>query len=327
MILVVGATGQLGTAIVLRLKDRGRAVRALARRTSNYEPLLRHHVEVMFGDLLDEPSLDAACRNVETVIATANAAVPTQKRDSFASVDGIGYDNLIRAAKRAGVRQFIYTSALSSPAFDKLPLVRQKRITEARLRDSGLDYTILRAEAFMDVSFAMMGSDLPVRGSECATVDRPFWFTSRFFNGVKDSMTKDGTAGVLGDGKTKHSYVCIDDLAEFHVNAVGHPGARGKVFDIGGPEALTQNEVVAIFETVLGRPLKTKRTPAAVFKVGYGLLRYVSPAAANIMGLNYCSATNSSSVDMTETAKLFDVKLTTAKEFLRRKSGETASEE
>ncbi len=321
MILVVGATGQLGTAIVRKLTDRARPVRALARRTSNYEQLARDGVDLVFGDLRDESSLDTACRDIETVIATANAAVPTQKLDSFRSVDGRGYENLIGAAKRAGVRQFIYTSALSYPAFDKLPLGKQKRITENRLRESGLEYTIFRADAFMDVSFAMMGSDLPVRGAAGATVERPFWFTSRFFSGVRDGMTKNGTAGIVGDGSTKHSYVCIDDLAEFHVKAVSNPDARNKTFDIGGPEALSQNEVVAIFEKVLGRSLKPKYTPAAVFKFGYGLLRFVSPAAANIMGLNYCSATRSSVVDMTETAKLFDVRLTSAEEFLRQKAG------
>lgn len=320
MIFVVGATGQLGTTIVRKLTDRGLAVRALARRTSNCEALARDGVDLVFGDLRDEPSLDAACQDVETIIATANAAVPTQKRDSFRSVDGRGYENLIRAAKRAGVRQFIYTSALSQPGFDKLPIGRQKRITENNLRESALEYTIFRADAFMDVSFAMMGSDLPVRGAESATVERPFWFTSRFFSGVKDSMTKNGTAGLIGDGNVKHSYICIDDLAEFHVRAVGQPEARNKTFDIGGPEALTQNEVLAIFEKVLGRALKPKRTPAAVFKIGYGLLRFISPAAANIMGLNYYSATTPSVVDMTETAKLFDIRLTSAETFLREKA-------
>ncbi|MEP7147772.1 MAG: SDR family oxidoreductase [Acidobacteriota bacterium] len=321
MILVVGATGQLGTAIVRKLADRGQPVRALARRTSNYQALDRDGVELVFGDLLDEGSLVAACTNVDTVIATANAAVPTQKRDSFKSVDGLGYVNLIRAAKGSGVRQIIYTSALSQPGFDNLPIGRQKHDTEQKLRESGLIHTIFRADAFMDVYFAMMGSDLPVRGAESATVERSFWFTSRFFNGVKDSMTKNGTVGIMGDGNTRHSFVCIDDLAEFHVRAVRHPAAENKIYDIGGPEALTQNEVLAVFEKILGRSLKPKRTPAVIFKVGYNLLRFFSPAAANIMGLNYYSATNSSVVDMTSTADLFNVRLTSVEEFLREKAG------
>ena len=110
MILVVGATGQLGTAIVRKLCDRRLPVRALVRDTSNYNPINRDGVELVFGDLCNKDSLEAACQNVDTIIATANAAVPTQKRDSFRSVDDIGYANLIAAANRAKVRHFIYPS-------------------------------------------------------------------------------------------------------------------------------------------------------------------------------------------------------------------------
>jgi nucleoside-diphosphate-sugar epimerase len=133
-------------------------------------------------------------------------------------------------------------------------------------------------------------------------------------------MAKKGTIGLMGDGDTKHSYVCIDDLAEFLVNAIDNPAARNKTFDIGGPQPLSQNGVVKIFEKVMGRPLMAKRTPALVFRIGYGVLRIVSPAAANIMGLNYHTAVNSSVVDMSETAKLFNVRLTSAEEFLRQRA-------
>lgn len=323
MILVVGATGQLGTAIVRKLADRGLPVRALVRRTSNHKPLTRDGVDIVFGDLRDRSSLEAACSGVHTVIATANAAIPTQKGDSFTSVDGRGYENLIATAKLAGVRQFIYTSALSNPGFDNLPIGRQKRITEDRLRSSGINYTIFRPDAFMDVYFAMMGTDIPVQGVDGATVERPFWFTSRFFKSVKDSIGKHGTVGILGDGNTRHSYVCVDDVAEFHVNAVGREDAFNKTFDIGGPESLTQNEVLEIFETILDRRLKPKRTPAGVFKAVYFLLRFISPAAANIMGLNYCSTLYASDVEMDKTAELFGVQMTSAENFLRERAGKT----
>jgi uncharacterized protein YbjT (DUF2867 family) len=321
MILVVGSTGQLGTAIVRKLSDRGLPVRAFVRETSNFNAIKRDGIELVFGDLSDRNSLDAACKNVDTIIATANAALPRQKRDSFKSVDDLGYANLIEAAKHAGVRHFIYTSALSTRGFDQIPIGRQKRLTEARLKSSGLQYTIFRADAFMDVCFAMMGSDLPIRGAEAATVERPFWFTSKFFNGVRNSIEKDGKCGVLGDGSSRKSYVCIDDVAEFHVRAVDNQDAINTTFDIGGPESISQTDVAQIFEKVLNRPLKIKQTPALIFKIGYWLLRFPSPAAANIMGLNYCTATESSSVDMTRTSDLFGVRLTSAEEFLRTKAG------
>ena len=190
MILVVGATGQLGDAVVRKLVEKGSPVRALARTTSSYQHLQRAGIELVFGDLRDAASLLAACENVETVIATANAAVPSQSGDSFKAIDGQGYRNLIEACNQQGVRRFVYTSVSIGPMDDQIPLLREKRLTEKRLQESGLDYTIFRADAFMDVAFAMMGSDIPVKGSEAATVRRSFWFSSRFFNSIKDGIAK-----------------------------------------------------------------------------------------------------------------------------------------
>ncbi len=81
--LVVGSTGQLGTAVVRKLAARGKPVRALVRPTSNYQHLTGGVVELAFGDLRDRASLIAACESVDTVIATANAAVPRERGDTF----------------------------------------------------------------------------------------------------------------------------------------------------------------------------------------------------------------------------------------------------
>ncbi len=320
MILVVGATGQLGTVVVRNLVKQGESVRAFVRGTSDYAHLEHEGVEIVFGDLRDPASLEAACRGIDTVIATANAALPRESGDSFKAVDGQGYEDLIQSCKRQGVRQFVYTSALAHPSYDRLPITRQKRITEARLQKSGLEYTIFRADAFMDVVFPMMGSDIALNGVEAATIKRPFWFTSKFFGSVKDNISKNGKVGILGDGTTRRTYVCVGDVAEFLVKAVGHPKAQNAVFDIGGPEALSQIQVMKIYEKILGKPLKAQHTPAIVFRAGHAMLRLFSPAAANIMGLNYFAATMDSVIDMNETAEIFDVRLTSAEEFLTSKA-------
>jgi uncharacterized protein YbjT (DUF2867 family) len=320
MILVVGATGQLGAAVVSKLAERGKAVRALVRETSDHRHLERVGVEIAVGDLTDTDSLEAACQGADAVIATANSAVPSRKADSFKSVDGRGYENLIRACIGQDVRQFVYASVVSHPKLDRLPLPAQKRITEKRLQESGLVYTIFRADAFMDVTFPMMGSDIPLRGAAAATVRRPFWFSSRFFGSIKDNIREKGEAVIAGYGTSRHSYICIDDVSEFLVKAVGRPEAENKIFDIGGPEALSQKDVLAVYEKELGKPLKARHTPAFVFRLGHVLLRPFSPAASNIMGLTYYSATTDSIIEMNETAKIFDVRLTSAEKFLHQKA-------
>src|SRR5690348_4392492 len=75
MILVVGATGQLGTAIVRQLIERGLPVRALVRERSNYAGIKDSGADIAFGDLRDRTSFEAACNDVDTIIATANTAI------------------------------------------------------------------------------------------------------------------------------------------------------------------------------------------------------------------------------------------------------------
>lgn len=319
MILVVGATGQLGTAVTRKLRQQGKPVRAMVRESSSYAHLKGDGIELCFGDLRDRNSLLAACDGIHTVIATANAAVPTATGDSFKAVDGDGYGNLIEACLQNRVAHFVYVSATPSPFDHKIPIFREKRITEQRLMESSLEYTIFRAESFMDVAFAMMGSDIPIRGAEAATIQRPFWFTSRFFNRVKGDIEQKGRANIPGNGTARRSFICIDDVAQFVTRSIELPAARNAIFDLGGPEALSYNEVVAIYKKLLGRSLTARHTPAIVFRIAMEILKPFSPAAADIMGINYLSATQSSEVEMKETAAMFDVDLTSAEDFLRKK--------
>ena len=102
MILVAGATGELGGAVARLLLAQGKAVRTLARPGSGHEPLRQAGAQVVLGDLKDRASLDAACRGVETVITTANSA-RRGGEDNPQTVDLEGNRNLIDAAKAAGV--------------------------------------------------------------------------------------------------------------------------------------------------------------------------------------------------------------------------------
>src|SRR3954468_10707887 len=106
MVLVVGATGLVGSAVCQKLAERGEKVRALVRATSSPERLagLRASgAELVTGDLKDPGSLAAACRGVAAVISTAPSTLSRQPGDSIESVDGAGQLNLIDAAKAANV--------------------------------------------------------------------------------------------------------------------------------------------------------------------------------------------------------------------------------
>jgi uncharacterized protein YbjT (DUF2867 family) len=150
MILVVGATGLVGSAICRKLAARGEEVRALVRGTSLKERLgeLRSSdVELCTGDLKDPASIAAACRGVDAVISTASSTLSRQSGDSIESVDAAGQFNLVDAAKRAHVRRFLFVS-FRRPRIS-FPLADAKLQVENSIRD--LNFTIIQASWFMEV--------------------------------------------------------------------------------------------------------------------------------------------------------------------------------
>ncbi|HBY62584.1 MAG TPA: hypothetical protein DEH78_22410 [Solibacterales bacterium] len=312
--LVVGATGQTGRAAVKNLLSHGAAVRALVRSPESAALFEGRGAEAVLGDLTDGPSLAAACVGVETIVATANAAIPSRRGDRFANVDRDGYLRLIAAAVQAGVRRFVYLSVMVLERQDLSPLFRSKRAVEQALMAAPLEPIVFRADLFMDTSFAMMGSEIPLRGADGATVLRPFGFANRYFESIKDSIERKGVALIPGDGAAGHSFVCVDDVASFlAAAALGGPAGT---YDIGGPQVLSFLDVVKVWERVLGKSLRAKHTPAAVLRGMAALLRPFNEAGANLMAMNYIGAKTGTRGDE-RAASRFGVRLTTADEFLR----------
>ena len=287
-ILVVGATGQLGTAVLRRLARRGLPLRALVRRGSDHRHLEVGAIDLAFGDLREPPSLDAACREVATIVATANAVVPRGAYRAHDTED-LGYANLIAAGRRQGVRRVLFMSVPQTPVDDRVPVYARKRGIEAALAASGLEVAVFRGSLFMDDWFALMGSSIPLRGAEVHTLRRPFWFSRVFLGAVGHLIERRGIALVPGDGTTRHAFVALDDVADVLAAAAAAPGFSG-TFDLGGPEALSWNEVVERFAAVLGRRVRAIHTPAAVYRFQSAMLRPFSEAASNLMSLSWAAA-------------------------------------
>ena len=318
-VLVVGATGQLGTAVVDRLAGSGTRVRAFVRPQSPRE-FSTDRVELAFGDLREPESLSAACVGMATVVATANAVVPRGKA-GFEEVEGTGYENLVAACRTQGVRRIVFTSVPETADDRSVTTFRLKRRIEERIRGSGLAHSIFRCSFFMDDWFALMGSAIPLRGAVAATLRRPFWFSKAFLAMVGTTIERRGIALVPGDGTTRHAFVALDDIAAILAAAAAAPeDGANLVADLGGPEVLSWNDVVAIFAKVLGRPLRTIRTPAKVYRVLADLLEPLSPQAGNLMAMSWIGASRGTEFDGRALAERFGVRLTSAEAFLRAKA-------
>jgi len=283
MILVAGATGQLGSLVTRRLLARGEVVRILVRPGSNFQPLVDLGAQPVFGDLKDPASLTAACEGVDVVITTANSAA-RGGADTVETVDLRGNRSLIDAARAAGVKQFIFTSALGADPASPVPFLRAKGETEQYLRASGMTYTILAPNIFMEVWVPMLVGQAALEGQPVTLV---------------------------GEGRRKHSFVSVDDVAAFAVAAVGHPQAMNQTIAIGGPEPVTWRDVVATYERALGRPIEVRTIPLG--QPLPGLPDVVSQLAAGM-------DTYDSPLDMTETARTFGVQITPLEAFVRRQT-------
>src|SRR6266536_4442773 len=143
MILVVGATGNLGGAVTRMLLAQGQPVRILVRPQSDYQPLAEAGAQVVLGDLKQPGSLDAACQGADTVITTANSAARGGE-DNPQTVDLEGNRHLIEAAKAAGMKQIIFVSLTLADPNSPVPFFQARGKTEDYLRANGLPLSCAR---------------------------------------------------------------------------------------------------------------------------------------------------------------------------------------
>lgn len=323
MILVVGASGQLGTLVVQQLRKQGRPVRALVRSGRGVDALTG--AELVHGDLREPAGLDAALDGVEAVVATANAVVPTRRGDSAAAL-ARGYAGLVDRAAAGGVRRFVLASVQPSELDETVPDLRLKRMVERRLAGSGLSHLSVRLAPFTEVWLALVGSSIPDRGEINSTLRRPYPFLARFRRATGRSIEDRGRLVAPGPADRRQAFVSVHDAADVLVAAIDAP-LTGAV-DVGGPEVLSWTDVAGEYERVLGRPVRVVSVPAGVFRVARAALAPVAPAAANVMGLNLFMATDDTPWDTASTTAALGVgPLRTVRQVLAEKAALPAAPE
>lgn len=160
-----------------------------------------------------------------------------------------------------------------------MPLIQARGETEERLRASGVPWTILRPDAFMDLLFPIVVGGPALAGQPVTLV---------------------------GDSQRRHSYIAMRDVAGYAVAALDH--AAGQVLPLGGPQPLGWHDVVSVFEQELGRTLEVRKV--APGEPVPGLLEFVA-------GLLAVLETYDSPLAMDELAKAYGVTPTTASDFVR----------
>lgn len=228
-ILVTGASGFVGQALVPALIEAGHTVRAMTRNTAKYEGA----AEPVAGDITVPESLKAPLDGIDV----AYYLVHSLDSDDFESKDADGAKAFGAAAAEAGVRQIIYLGGLGDSETDLSPHLRSRREVELLLTESKVPVTVLRAAVVVGkggISWEMtrrLVERLPVMAV-------PSWAT------------------------TRSQPIALRDVVRYLVGVAGDERAFDRTFEIGGSDQLTYVEMMQIAGRVIhGRPVPILRVP------------------------------------------------------------------
>ncbi len=248
MLLLTGATGQVGSALLGRLLAQGTPVRCLVRDPRRLGAR-RVRVQIALGDLSDPPSFRNAMRGVDTVVHLA-ASIRDQRRGSIEELDGIATWRMVQAAERAGVERFLFCSALGASTHSRARFFRAKALAEQAVRAADLQAIVVSPSIVY------------------APGDR--WLTTLERLALLPVMP------VSGNGRALYQPIWVEDAADCLLGAL-RQGRRAD-FELAGPQTLSHTEIVRLVLRSLGRRRPLLHVPTPVVS---RVLRLVESAAGS----------------------------------------------
>lgn len=238
MLLLTGATGRVGSALLRRLVAERRPVRCLVRDPRRLGPD-RVRVQIALGDLGDPASFRNALRGARTVVHLA-ATERDQAHGTIEEVDGVAVWRLLRAAERAGVEHFVFVSPLCATPHHRSRMLRAKALAEEAVAASSLRTTTLRSSLIyapgdrrlllLDVLSLL--PVVPVTGTMARARVQPVWASD------------------------------VADCVHSVIDREG--GEQHAVHEIAGPETLTYREAVGLALRAKGRPRRLLALPSGM---------------------------------------------------------------
>lgn len=256
MILLTGATGNVGSALLRRLIAERKPVRALVRDPRRLGPE-RVRVQIALGDLSDASSFRHALRGVKTVIHLA-AAIRDQERQgaTIEEVNALGTLRLVRAAERAGVEEFIFFSAIGSSLHSHSRFFRTKAQAELGVEESGMRTTI-----FMPSIIYSPGDP---------------WIT------LLGRLAMLPVVPIAGSGDARYEPIWSHDVAGAILGLLERNGAgeQHQRFELAGPQRLSYDEIVRVYLDVKQRRRRLVHVPLPVVRWGLKAVEEVQGSAA-----------------------------------------------
>jgi uncharacterized protein YbjT (DUF2867 family) len=245
VILLTGATGTVGSALLRRLTAEGRPVRALVRDQRRLGDQ-RVRVQIALGDLAHPPSFRNALRGVDTVVHLA-ASIRDQPGASIEELNAMATLRLVRAAERAGVDRFVFFSAMNAHHHSRTRFFRAKALAEEAVEESSLHSTVFRPSIIY-------------------TPGDP-WLT------LLDRFSRLPAVPISGSGKALYQPVWADDVADAVVNALS---SVDSTYELAGPEVLSYNDIVRTVLRAAHRRRRLLHVPLPVVRASLRVLRFAT---------------------------------------------------
>jgi NADH dehydrogenase len=213
----------------------------------------RVRVQIALGDLSDPPSFRNALRGVDTVVHLA-ASIRDQPRGSIEELNAVATLRLVRAAERAGVRRFVFFSALNAHHHSRTRFFRAKALAEDAVEASSLETTVFRPSIIY-------------------TPGDP-WLT------LLDRLSRLPAVPVSGSGKALYQPVWAEDVAAAVMNSLD--GSRS-AFELAGPEVMSYDDIVRAVLRAAHRRRRLLHVPLALVRASLRVLRFATWEEAELM--------------------------------------------
>lgn len=240
-ILIAGAGGALGKALVRRYLENGDSVTAFVLRKSEMEGFEHPQLKAVAGNVTQPESLAGVCDGQQQVISCIGIT-RLKGRMTHEAVDYQGNLNLLREAERAGVQKFGFISpAGTDSGYRQVPLLAAKFRFEQALRQSTIEWVIFRSGGFFTDLAEMV------------------------------KLAAKGPLFVIGDGSSRSTPIDVEDLAILMIE--GMQTQTNAVVEVGGPEHLSWLEVCNTCFEIQGKPPRIMRAPVWLCRAVLAVLR------------------------------------------------------
>ena len=252
MILLTGATGTVGSALLKRLTAARKPVRCLVRNPRRLGPE-RVRVQIALGDLSNPASFRNALRGVDTVVHLA-ATIRDQPLASIEELNGVATLRLVRAAERAGAKRFLFFSAIGASLHAPPRFFRAKALAERAVAESSLDSVVFAP------SIVYSPGD-------------PFLK-------LLQRMSYLPLMPISGSGNAPYQPIWADDVADCVMAVLSGGGDGRDRFELAGPDVLSYEAIVETALRSFGRPRPLVHVPLPLVKAGLDLVQRIVGSAA-----------------------------------------------